>query len=114
MKKTKRLKSFETLNFENRNSEDLVERLKIKSFTWIFFVLDSDEDGLISAQKINLAYLSQNILKILTPLFLEIEEEWHTLNWEEFIEAWRLLYKTLNIVDKNWLLSFSNKQTDQM
>ena len=50
-------------------------------------MLDSDGDGLISAQKIDISVLTPEILEIFTPLFCEMEEMGQTLDIEEFVDA---------------------------
>ena len=49
-------------------------RKKKKRFEEIFTMLDSDGDGLISAQKIDISVLSSTVLEIYTPLFCEMED----------------------------------------
>ncbi len=60
--------------FAKRTTEQLVERKKEKKLSEIFLMLDSDGDGLISAQKIDISVLTPEILEIFTPLFCEMEE----------------------------------------
>ena len=60
--------------FTKRTTEQLVERKKEKKLSEIFLMLDSDGDGLISAQKIDISVLTPEILEIFTPLFCEMEE----------------------------------------
>lgn len=72
-------------------------------------MLDSNGDGLISALKIDISKLTPEILKILTPLFCEMESLGQTLDWEDFVEAAKLLYNTLSISDKNKLLAINHK-----
>lgn len=91
------------------SSEAMIETLKFKRFAMMFQLLDSNGDGLISAQKINLSHLSADVIKIMTPLFCEMEELGQTLDCAEFIEATKLLYNTLTINDKNKLLAISQK-----
>ena len=50
-------------------SEELLDQKKARKFHEIFSVLDSDGDGIISAEKIDISQLSPNILEIFTPLF---------------------------------------------
>ena len=96
-------------NIENKTSETLLENMKIKRFITLFQILDSNGDGLISAQKIDISQLKPELLEIMTPLFWEMEELGQTLDWHEFVDSWKLLYNTLNIWDKNTLLAINHK-----
>lgn len=50
-------------------SDELVDQKKARKFYQIFLMLDSDGDGIISAEKIDISQLSPDILEIFTPLF---------------------------------------------
>lgn len=93
----------------NKTSEALLEKMKVKRFITLFQILDSNGDGLVSAQKIDISQLKPELLEIMTPLFWEMEELGQTLDWHEFVDAWKLLYNTLNICDKNKLLAINHK-----
>jgi hypothetical protein len=78
--------------------------LKIKPWNTEYMNhLDSDHDGHISAQKIDITDLSPELLEIMTPLFCELEElgkgdtnageEEETLDIEEFVDALGRLYE---------------------
>lgn len=81
----------------------IVERLKIQRFSALFRHLDSDRDGHISSQNIDISELSPELLEIMTPLFCELEElgkgesnsgeEEETLDIEEFVDALGRLYE---------------------
>jgi uncharacterized protein YyaL (SSP411 family) len=53
----------------NKNSEQILEKMKNHRFAEMFHMLDSNGDGLISAQKINISCLHPDVLHIMTPLF---------------------------------------------
>jgi len=55
--------------------------------TDIFDVFDSDQDGIISASKIDLHTLQTELLDLFSPLLCEMEEIGATLDKEEFIES---------------------------
>lgn len=48
--------------------------MKIQTFSEVFKQLDSDGDGQISANRIDISKLSPSLLEIFTPLFCEMEE----------------------------------------
>ena len=51
-----------------------MEKKKFQSFSQIFVWLDNDKDGHISADKIDISLLSADLLEVLSPLFMEMEE----------------------------------------
>ena len=65
-----------------------------------------DQEGIISAQKIDLHSVPTDILEAFSPLLCEMEELGTTLNLEEFLDASHRLYQTLNIHEKNLILNF--------
>jgi Ca2+-binding EF-hand superfamily protein len=74
----------------------IMEKLRTASFKQIFQWLDSDKDGLISANKINITQLSPELLEILGPLFIELEELQQALDEEEFVDALGRLYESIS------------------
>ena len=60
---------------------------------YIFELLDSDRDGLISSTKISIVYLPSEVLRLLAPLLGEMEEIAVELTSSEFAEAFERLYK---------------------
>lgn len=67
-------KEFERERSVNRKvvqnkSEELLDQKKARKFHEIFMMLDSDGDGIISAERIDISQLSPDILEIFTPLF---------------------------------------------
>jgi len=47
--------------------------MHMKRITWLFSELDSDQDGIISSQKINIDAISPEILGIIKPILFEME-----------------------------------------
>ena len=60
-------------------------------------LLDSDQDGQISAHKIELQTLPAEVLELFTPLFVEMDEMEQGLDEEEFCDAANRLYMTLTV-----------------
>jgi hypothetical protein len=50
-------------------------------------MLDSDGDGKISAYRIDITSLDSELLQVLSPLFVEMEELGMSLDQDEFIDA---------------------------
>ncbi len=67
-------------------------------------MLDSDSDGQISSNAIDISSIPSELLEVLGPLFCEMEELSQGLDLEEFIDAVGRLYETLSIPDKDKLL----------
>lgn len=49
-------------------SEELLEQKKARKFHEVFQILDSDGDGIISAERIDISGLTPEILEVFTPL----------------------------------------------
>jgi hypothetical protein len=60
--------------FTNTQTNKIIERKKEHAFAQIFAWLDSDKDGLISPMKIDISMLDTDLLEVLSPLFIELEE----------------------------------------
>ena len=58
----------------NTSTKKIIEKKKFAAFLQIFEWLDSDKDGHISADKIDISLLSADLLEVLSPLFMEMEE----------------------------------------
>lgn len=70
----------------------------------LFGLLDDDSDGHISSQKIDITGLSNDIIDILAPVLLQIEEHSLILNFDQFFEMGQRLLKDLNIQERNTLV----------
>ena len=76
----------------------------------IFEKLDSDQDGLVSTEKMELSALSEEVHELFKPLLIELEQLQEPLNKEEFVDATNRLYETLNQHQKNLILRFNKKE----
>lgn len=56
-------------------------------------MFDSDQDGVISAHKVDLHTLAPEILEVFSPLLCEMEEIGTSLDREEFIDAASRLFQ---------------------
>ncbi len=86
-----------------------MDKKKNERLSEIFDVLDSDGDGLISSQKIDISALTPEVLEIFTPLFCEMEELAQTLDLEEFVDASKRLLDTLTIPERDLILATGEK-----
>ena len=87
-----------------RVTNNIVAQQKARQFEEIFNQLDSDRDGQISAFRIDISTLEPELLQVLSPLFIEMEELGISLNLEEFTDAADRLYKSVSLPDKNVLV----------
>jgi len=90
-------------------SEELLDHKKARKFHFIFQLIDSDGDGIISAEQIDISKLTPEMLQIFTPLFWEMEDLEQTLDLEEFIDASMRLYDTLKLHEKSLVLNIKDK-----
>lgn len=69
-----------------------------KKISKLFKLLDSDHDGVISSVRINVDKISAKKLKILAPLFIEMEDMGISLDISEFREAIKKLIKVGSLI----------------
>ena len=60
--------------FTTNQTKKIMDARKKESFNLIFGWLDSDNDGQISPQKIDISMIEPDLLEVLSPLFCEMEE----------------------------------------
>jgi hypothetical protein len=87
-----------------KQSDTLLYQAQRNKLSKVFEQLDSDYDGYISAHKINLADLSNELLDVMTPLLLKIEEHSLNVDFEQFVEIVMEYSKHLPLCDKALLL----------
>jgi Ca2+-binding EF-hand superfamily protein len=82
-------------------SQQIVHEKLRQNLTAIFEALDADSNGYITAQEINIDYVSIDILNTLSPLLIEMEAGCFSLDLSEFIESYLVLQSTLTVTQKN-------------
>lgn len=81
-----------------------MEKVKVQRCRELFDQLDDDNDGYISAQKIDILHVNNYIIDIITPYLLEIESKGLILNFEQFLESIsKFADKYLSLDEKNSL-----------
>jgi len=95
-----------TMALVHDRSCKMVEKMRKECFEAIFRILDSDNDGIISAKENAVESLSKEVALIYIPLFNELEQMKCTLNIEEFVDSSNNLFKDLNVSQKNTLINF--------
>ena len=78
----------------------------------VFEVLDSDNDGTISANNMDVESLNANLRDFFHPLIVEIHEKGIRLGREDFIESSLKLYEKLTPTQRNSLIE-AGKITDR-
>ena len=79
--------------------------------------MDSDSDGEISVNKINILSLDNQTIDIITPILLQIEENDLTLTLDQFLNLCEQLIHELDVTSKNYLIGpvrshFKNEPED--
>ncbi|CAD8169601.1 unnamed protein product [Paramecium pentaurelia] len=96
----------------SERSNQMIQQQIQYSLMKIFDSLDSDKDGFINSENCDVGDLNDNVIKILSPLLLEMESGNHTLNKKEFIESAERLVAILSPCDKHDLLKRPGRKTD--
>jgi hypothetical protein len=86
------------------SSTQIVETRKREIFKQIFEGLDSDKDGVISAEKVNIECLPSEILKIVSPLLINMEELRMEIDEQTFLYGMQEIYRKLSQPEKNKIL----------
>ena len=58
--------------------------MKLKKYKELFTLLDSDQDGLVSSNKIQLTKVNENVLKNISPILEELNQTKKEMNFKEF------------------------------
>ena len=74
----------EKKNLFNQKSKDIIIKMKLKKYKELFTLLDSDQDGLISSNKIQLTKVNENVLKNISPILEELNQTKKEMNFKEF------------------------------
>ncbi len=90
---------FEVKGF--KKSQEIAEKVKHQWIREIFDAIDDDGDGQISSHKIDITQLENEMIDILTPALLKIENNRLTLDLEGFTNLVEDLLPSLNVREKN-------------
>ena len=100
--------------FASEQSNEIFIKQKVNCFEKIFYILDKDQDGIISKFNIYTNGLPKNIQKILSPIIIELKEDNETLNKDEFSAACFKLYDTLEFLQKREIINYGmNKKNNK-
>ena len=98
-----------TVKNTSETSEKLFEKFRLQKFENLFRKFDSDQDGKISFQNICLDNVDPKILRLLAPIFDELEQNGESeLVLDEFIERIEAVYAKCTKYDKMILVKNDN------
>ena len=80
-----------------KKSSELINKMKLEKFKFIFEILDSDKDGLISCDKIKLTGINNNILTLISPILKELYENKISIDYKIFCDKVDKLLTNQNI-----------------
>ena len=87
---------------------------KIDSFKYIFELLDSDEDGKISAVYLNRKALGKSINEIISPIIEQIIQQRTVIEESDFIQAMEVLFSAIEMGDKMEILNIRKSHNNMM
>ena len=85
-------------------SQTLIESKKAATFRRLFAVLDSDKDGVISADKVNIENIEEEALKYISPLLINMEELNMEIDEQTFVYGMEEIYKKLSVAERSKLI----------
>lgn len=97
---------------QSKNS-NIFKQMMEKRYHLIFSLLDSDMDGLISSQDINVEALNVELVSVLSPMLFEIDDYSLVLNRSQFVKACGNLYSFLHYHGKTRLRNLIIEAKDE-
>lgn len=95
------------------NSDKIFHDFRIRQYERLFNTLDSDQDGVISANAIRIDQIDEKALLILASFFEELAASQEEMNFEKFCNKMDILFKTLNVGQRALLLKKEVKKEVQ-
>lgn len=96
------------------NSDKIYSEFREKQFRTLFKLMDSDNDGRISVNGINIGNMETALLRLLTPLFEELEKTGADLTEDGFLVRMEELYKVLNVEQRAILIKRQEKKEEDV
>ena len=106
-KKVLELEQFNTEFKASVRSEEMYDKQKNIAFEKVFKRLDSDKDGKISKNNMDLYGISKRLMKIISPILDELKNGSGAISCEEFVKKCEKIYETLNYADKKELFIYT-------
>ena len=88
--------------------------MKKKLFTSIFDQLDSDQDGVLSSTQIETNALDLDLLKVLDPILIEIEENGERHTEKSFLKRCKKLYDGLDPAQRSVILKYKKHHCESL
>ena len=114
--KTEQQKMLEAASSSKKScehSDKIFHEFRLRQYERLFKSLDSDYDGLISANAIQLDQIDIKALEVLTPFFEELQNTEGALNFQQFTQRMDVLFKMLNVAQRSQLLKEGTKNEEQ-
>ena len=96
---------FNKTNLVPNDTEKIFTEKKLSSFKYIFELLDSDEDGIITPVNINKKALGEKIESILSPVLTQIVAQKAVIEEGDFIQAMDVLFSAMTIEERGEILN---------
>lgn len=96
-------------NLYPNDTDKIFTEKKISAFKYIFELLDSDEDGTISAININRKALGNTLDNIISPIITQIIQQKAIIEENDFIQAMDVLFSAMNMNDRGKVLNVKKK-----
>lgn len=94
-------------------SRKIMQKIKVQRCRDLFEKLDNDQDGYISSQKIDILGVSNDIIDLITPLLLKIEQKELILDYSQFYDILDRFARNLTIDQKNLLFGPTKQLTSR-
>ena len=96
----------------SENTKKIFQDFKEKQYEKLFYLLDNDKDGLISANSITLDSIDERTILLLKPIFDDLQESELEIDLKGFVQRIDMISKTLNVGDRSHLLKREAKPAE--
>lgn len=99
----------------SETSDKIFKNFRKNQFERLFILMDSDFDGKISAEAIDINNVETVVLKVLTPFFEELENSERVIEIDEFVGIMEDFYQRLSMEERGLLIKRpENKKEDDV
>jgi len=100
-KNEERILELSKKKLSHERSNKIVERVKQKRFKEIFKMLDSNNDGVITAGDVDITGFSSKVLNSLSPFLLDLDKGQKSVNFETFCSTLDTSLQQMTVDQKN-------------
>lgn len=97
-----------------RKSDKFYKGLRTKIFKSIFRQLDSDNDGSISVSNMHIDSLDLEVIKVLEPIFDNMERKQAVYDQKQFLKRCNNLFKHIDPNQRDKILKFKKNHSESM